>query len=158
MVYDTSIGDVTILADDHAIVGLHFGAVDPEDCYNEENVPLLDAILELNKFCYAQKKVLNNRLNPPGDSFAKQVFDFVKTIPYGKTMTYEEVAVALDEPGAGNDVKETLASNPIPIFIPCHRVVGEEEDDGIYVGPIEIKKKLIRMEKAHADHEFKPNA
>ena len=158
MVYDTAIGDVTILADDKAIVGLYLDAVDPEGCINEENVPLLDAIMELNKYCYGQSKALDMRLNPPGDAFAKQVFDYVRTIPYGKTMTYEQVAKALGEPGGGKEVRDTLAENPIPFFIPCHRVVGEGNDLGVYVGSLELKQKILAMERINADREFRPNA
>lgn len=150
MVYDTAIGDVTICADDRAVTRLYFGAYDPPDCYNEENIRLLDAIMELNKYCYGQMKNLDVRLNPEGDSFAKQVFDYVKTIPYGETKTYKEIAIAINEPDGVKEVIEVLASNPIPLFIPCHRVVGEKDDIGVYCGNIELKKRLINMEKANA--------
>lgn len=150
MVYDTAIGDVTICADDRAITALYFGAFDPEGCYNEENVRLLDAIMELNKYCYGQSKNINIRIRPSGDAFAQQVYNFVKTIPYGETRTYKEVADAIGEPDGAKEVMDVLEENPIPLFIPCHRVVGEGADLGVYAGKIELKKKLLHMEKANA--------
>ena len=155
-IYDTAIGDVTILADEKALVGLLFGAVDPEGCYNEENAVLYDAIIQLNQYCYGQRKSLEVRLHPPGDSFDRQVFDYVRTIPYGKKMTYEEVAKAIDEPGAGPEVKEVLSRNPIPFFIPCHRVVGENGDIGTYVGGPELKERILKMEEINVGREFHP--
>ena len=157
-VYDTAIGDVTILADEKAIVGLRFGAVDPVGCINEENAALYDGIIELNQYCYGQRKAFDLKLHPPGDTFDKQVFDYVRTIPYGKTMTYEQVAKAIDEPGAGPEVRDVLSKNPIPFVIPCHRVVGEDGDPGIYVGGVELKQKILAMEKTNADREFRPAA
>ncbi len=150
MVYDTAIGDVTICADDRAVTRLYFGAYDPEGYYNEENIRLLDAIMELNKYCYGQMKNIDIRLRPEGDSFAQQVFAYVRTIPYGETKTYKEVAIGIGEPDGVKEVMEVLSSNPIPIFIPCHRVVGEGEDLGIYCGNLDLKKRLIHMEKANA--------
>ena len=157
-VYDTAIGDVTILADEKAIVGLRFGAMDPVGCINEENAALYDGIIELNQYCYGQRKNFDLKLHPPGDTFEKQVYEYVRTIPYGKTMTYEQVAKALGEPGGGKEVRDTLAENPIPFFIPCHRVVGEGNDLGVYVGSLELKQKVLAMERINADREFRPNA
>ncbi len=151
MVYDTAIGDVTICADDRAVTRLHFGAYDPEGYYNEENIRLLDAIMELNKYCYGQTKNIDVRLRPEGDSFSQQVFNFVKTIPYGETRTYQEVAEAIGEPDGAKEVADVLRENPIPIFIPCHRVVAGENDLGVYVDDkLDLKKRLIHMEKANA--------
>ncbi len=150
MVYDTAIGDVTICADDRFVTNLYFGAYDPAGYYNEENIRLLDAIMELNKYCYGQMKDLDIRLKPDGDSFAQQVFSYIKTIPYGETKTYQEIANEIGEPDGAKEIMDVLKNNPIPIFIPCHRAVGEGDDIGIYCGNIELKKRLIHMEKANA--------
>lgn len=155
-VYDTAAGDVTIIASEKCITGLMFGAVDPSGCVNEENAALYDAIIELNQFCFGQRRTFDLRLDPPGTDFEKKVLDFVKTIPYGETRTYEEVAKGIGEPNAARSVGAALNKNPIPILIPCHRVIGKDGTLVGYVGGIELKKKLLAMEKNNAHRVFKP--
>ena len=153
-VYDTALGDVTVLADDKAIVGLRFGAVDPEGCINEENSALYDSIIELNQYCFGQRKSFDLRLDPEGTDFEKKVWNFVLTIPYGKTMTYEEVAAGIGEPNAAKAVGTALNKNPIPLFIPCHRVIGKGGALVSYIGGLDLKKKLVSMEKTNANRTF----
>ena len=153
-VYDTALGDVTIIANDKALVGMKFGAVDPQGAVNEENAVLYDAIIELNQFCFGQRKVFDLRLQPEGSDFEKKVWEYVRTIPYGKTVTYEDVAKAIGEPNGERSVGMALNRNPIPIFIPCHRVIGKGGSLVGYIGGLELKKKLIGMEKVNASRTF----
>jgi methylated-DNA-[protein]-cysteine S-methyltransferase len=80
-VYDTSIGDVTLMANDKALDRIIFGAVDPTGAVNEENAVLYDAIIELNQFFFHQRKTFDLKLQPEGSDFEKKVWAFVQTIP-----------------------------------------------------------------------------
>ena len=154
-VYDTGIGDVTVLAEAKALTGLFFGAIDPPGCLNEENTMLYDAIMELNQYFYGQRKVLDLRVNPQGTDLEKQAWDYiVKNLPYGKRMTYKEVAVAIGHPREEKAVEKAMLKNPIPLFIPCHRVVSSDKDIGDYVAGREFKEKILNMERINADREF----
>src|SRR5574344_956925 len=153
-VYDTSIGDVTLIANDKALTGLIIGAVDPQGAVNEENAVLYDAIIELNQFFFRQRKNFDLKLQPDGTDFEKKVWAFVETIPYGKTMTYEEVAAGIGEPNAAKAVGTALNKNPIPLFIPCHRVIGKGGALVSYIGGLDLKKKLLSMEKTNANRSF----
>jgi methylated-DNA-[protein]-cysteine S-methyltransferase len=153
-VYDTALGDVTILANDKALVGMKFGAVDPEGALNEENAVLYDAIIELNQYCFGQRKSFDLKLQPDGSDFEKKVWAFIQTIPYGKTMTYEEVAQAIGEPNGERSVGGALNRNPIPIFIPCHRIIGKGGALVGYICGVDLKKKLLGMEKANINRTF----
>jgi methylated-DNA-[protein]-cysteine S-methyltransferase len=155
-VYDTSIGDVTLIANDRALTGMIIGAVDPQGAINEENAVLYDAIIELNQFFFRQRKTFDLKLQPDGTDFEKKVWAFVQTIPYGKTMTYEEVALGIGEPNGERSVGAALNHNPIPIFIPCHRVVGKNGSLTGYIGGLELKKWILTMEKQYANKEFHP--
>jgi methylated-DNA-[protein]-cysteine S-methyltransferase len=155
-VYDTAAGDVTIIANDKALTGLIFGAVDPEGAINEENAVLYDAIIEINQFFFGQRKNFDLKLQPEGTDFEKKVWDFVRTIPYGKTMSYEEVAAGIGEPSGERSVGMALNHNPIPLFIPCHRVIGKNGLLVGYIGGLELKKKLLSLEKVNADRVFTP--
>ncbi len=150
-IYDTPAGDVTVLANEKAVVGLLFGAVDPEGGVNDENIHQYDAIIELNQYFYGQRKVFDLSIAyPPGE--AGRVYDTVRNIPYGETRTYEEVAKA--SKCRPEKAREHLLRNPIPLIIPCHRAVVGKDDIGPYCGDPLLKKKLLNMEKTNASREF----
>ena len=150
-IYDTPAGDVTVLATEKAVVELLFGAQDPLGAKNDENIHQYDAIIELNQYFYGQRKAFDLAIAYQGGE-AGRVYDAVRSIPYGSTKTYEEVAkIAKSKP---EKVKEFLLHNPIPILIPCHRAVEGENDLGIYCGDVELKRKLLRMEKTNVNREF----
>lgn len=155
-VYDTAAGDVTIIANDKAVTGLLFGATDPEGCVNEENTHLYDSIMELNQYFFGQRKTFDIPLAPEGSEFEKKVWNYVLTIPYGKTKTYEEVAEGIDEPGSERSVGMALNRNPIPLFIPCHRVIGKNGSLVGYSGGLDLKKKLLTLEAANLNRVFAP--
>ncbi|MBD3388861.1 MAG: methylated-DNA--[protein]-cysteine S-methyltransferase [Candidatus Altiarchaeales archaeon] len=77
--------------------------------------------------------------------FQKMVWRVVRKIPYGKTLTYREVAEALGMPKAARAVGNALNENPTPILIPCHRVVGSR-DIGGFRGGSALKKRLLKLE------------
>jgi methylated-DNA-[protein]-cysteine S-methyltransferase len=152
-VYDTAAGDVTLVAAPKRLVALLFGAVDPINAVNEENAILYDSIIELNQYCFGQRKTFDLRLDPPGDEFEKKVWAHLSTIPYGETRTVKQVAEAVGESDE-KAVLEAVNANPIPIIIPSHRVVGDNGEDIGYVGGSELKEKLLRMEKTNKDRVF----
>ncbi|HBB05712.1 MAG TPA: cysteine methyltransferase [Firmicutes bacterium] len=153
-VYDTLAGDVTIISKEKALSNLIFGVLDPAEAINEENICLYDAIMELNQFFFGQRHSFDIPLDPDGTPFEKKVYEYVSTIPYGSTKTYEEVAEAVGEPRGARAVLMALNRNPLPVFIPCHRVVGKSGEMMGYVGGLELKKKLLHLEAANLDRHF----
>ena len=79
-------------------------------------------------------------------SFQKQVLDITMSIPYGSLMTYGEIARILNKPGAARSVGNALGSNPMPIIIPCHRLVGSDGKLRGYSGGLFRKKFLLELE------------
>lgn len=153
-VYDTPIDDITLISNSKRLIGLLFGAQDPIGMVNDENTVLYDGIVEINQFFFGQRKVFDLKLDPGGDGFRNvsdfdhKVYDFVLGIGFGQTFTYEEVACAIGEPDKVGEVKKCLENNPLPIFVPCHRVVESEEDLGVYCGGVELKRRILALEKA----------
>jgi AraC family transcriptional regulator, regulatory protein of adaptative response / methylated-DNA-[protein]-cysteine methyltransferase len=92
------------------------------------------------------------RLDLPLDirstAFQRQVWEKLRAIPYGQTVSYGEVAKALGKPGAVRAVGRACATNPVALVIPCHRVVREDKSLGGYRWGLERKKKLLEKEKA----------
>ncbi len=98
---------------------------------------------------------LNNnerRLDLPLDiratAFQRQVWEHLRAIPYGQTVSYGGVAKALGKPGAVRAVGRACATNPVALVIPCHRVVREDESLGGYRWGLERKKKLLELENS----------
>ncbi len=153
-VYDTPAGDVTIIAKEKALSRFIFGVVDPSDAVNEENTCLYDAIMEINQYFFGQRHSFDLKLDPEGTPFEKRVYEYVSLIPYGDTRTYEEVAIGIGEPKAVRAVGMALNRNPLPVFIPCHRVIGKNGDLVGYVGGLELKRKMLKLEKDNLDRHF----
>ena len=78
--------------------------------------------------------------------FTVEVLDAVSDIPYGETATYSEIAEAIDHPGAYRAVGTACGRNPVPIVIPCHRVVPSSGGNGSYAGGSALKKRLLDLE------------
>lgn len=155
-VYDTAAGDVTIIADEKAVLGLKYGAIDIPGALNEENTVLYDAIVELNQYFFGQRKSFDLRLKPEGSEFEQKVYQSLLNIPYGETRSYEQVAESIGDKKAAKAVGMAINRNPIPLFIPCHRVIGKKGDLVGYLGGLDLKKKLISMEKSNQNRTFKP--
>lgn len=147
-VYDTAAGDITIVANRKAVVSILYGSLDPEGCTNDENIPLYDAITEINRYFFGQLKDFTVPLELKLPESEKKIFRYVQNIPYGEMRTYEEACKKLRI--KEDELEIALLHNPIPIIIPCHRVVRNEEELGSYIGGEELKKKILHLEKSNA--------
>lgn len=81
-----------------------------------------------------------------GTIFQKRVWEAVKNIPWGQTRTYGEVAAMVGKPGGARAVGQALARNPLPIIIPCHRIIGSDGSLKGFGGGVELKRKLLKLE------------
>lgn len=101
----------------------------------------------LDQYFNGQNPNINElNINPKGTIFQIKVWNILKTIPYGKTITYKEIAEKLNKPKAYRAVGYAIGHNPIPIIIPCHRVIGTHNKLTGYSGKIENKIKLLKLE------------
>lgn len=82
-----------------------------------------------------------------GSDFDLLVWNELASIPYGKVRTYGEVAQAIGSPRSARAVGQACHRNPIPIIIPCHRVIGKGEKLTVYAGGLELKRRLLELEK-----------
>ena len=86
------------------------------------------------------------RFDLKGTGFQKRVWGALLRIPYGETRTYKDIARVIGNPRVSRAVGSACARNPIPILIPCHRVIASDGGLGGYSGGIEIKKRLLKIE------------
>lgn len=85
-----------------------------------------------------------------GTPFQRQVWDALRTIPYGETRSYAWLAGAVGKPGAARAVGQANGANPVAIVVPCHRVVAADGGIGGYAGGIGMKRSLLALEGEHA--------
>ncbi|MBA7627251.1 Methylated-DNA--protein-cysteine methyltransferase [subsurface metagenome] len=78
--------------------------------------------------------------------FQRRVWEATRLIPYGETRSYAWVAQQVDEPGAARAAGQALARNPLPIIIPCHRVIASDGKLGGFSDGVEMKRRLLRLE------------
>ena len=85
---------------------------------------------------------------PPATSFQQQVIHHCRHIPFGQTLTYAQLATAAGSPKAARAVGNVMANNPVPLLVPCHRVIGSGGALGGYSAPggLDSKQKLLRLE------------
>jgi methylated-DNA-[protein]-cysteine S-methyltransferase len=89
-------------------------------------------------------------LDPAGTVFQRQVWETLRAIPRGETRSYGEIAAAIGRPGAGRAVGSANRLNPIPIVVPCHRVIGSDGALRGYAGRLDRKEWLLRHENARS--------
>lgn len=106
-----------------------------------------EAAAQLGAFFRGERKCFDLRLNPRGTDFQKKVWDLLCEIPAGETITYGELARRAGNPKAHRAVGAANGKNPLPIIIPCHRVIGSNGKLTGYAGGIEAKKLLLEVER-----------
>lgn len=89
-------------------------------------------------------------LSPEGTPFYREVWRELERIPYGRTISYGELARRLGKPGAARAVGTANGRNPLPIVIPCHRVIGRDGSLTGYGGGLHIKRALLELERKHS--------
>lgn len=112
----------------------------------EETALIQKAATEIKNYLCGRLRVFSVPINPYGSDFMKQVWNELQKIPYGKTKSYKDIAVAIGNKKAYRAVGLANHKNPIPIIIPCHRVIGANGNLTGYAGGISIKEKLLKLE------------
>lgn len=138
----TPIGPLTLQADEVAVTAIRFGAGGAQDAS-----PLLDAAeAQLREYFAGARRTFDLPLAPHGTAFQQRVWAALRAIPYDETRTYGELAAAIGSPNASRAVGMANHRNPIPIIIPCHRVIGANGTLTGYAGGLEVKQKLLALE------------
>jgi methylated-DNA-[protein]-cysteine S-methyltransferase len=146
--YETDIGKITITENNGFITNLYFPKDElPKELLLQETPMLKEAAKQLESYLSGRLFGFTLPLLPMGTDFMKRVWKVLCEIPYGKTASYKEIAIKLNSPKAYRAVGLANNRNPIPIFIPCHRVIGANGSLIGYRGGLELKRQLIMLEK-----------
>ncbi len=113
----------------------------------ESKGPFQDVIRQLTEYFGGKRLVFKLPLDlEQGTPFQRKVWRALLDIPYGRTVTYKEIAESIGQPSASRAVGGANGCNPIPIVIPCHRVVASGNKLGGYSGGLDVKKRLLELE------------
>lgn len=105
-----------------------------------------DAKQQLREYCHNERQTFDLKLNPAGTVFQRHAWQQLRKIPYGETCRYKDIAAGLGNPNASRAVGMANNKNPIPIIIPCHRVIGANNKLVGYAYGLELKQQLLTLE------------
>ena len=142
--YDSPVGPMTLVQEGEALTRLDFDVPSQP----EEATPLLlEACRQLREYFAGERKAFALPLAPAGTAFQKKVWAALREIPWGETRSYGDIARAIGKPTASRAVGMANGRNPLPVFIPCHRVIGTNGSITGYSGGLEKKRFLLRLEE-----------
>lgn len=142
---DSPIGMLTLVEEDGSLKEVHFGA---QPNAQQDDTPLLkQAAQELSEYFGGQRRHFTVPLSPDGTVFQQKCWQALCRIPYGETRTYAQQACLISQPKACRAVGMANHRNPLPIFIPCHRVIGKNGTLTGYAGGLKTKEILLTIER-----------
>lgn len=146
----TQIGDLLLAGDDGglSLIGFPKGKMrhDPQPDWILNEKPFAAVRQQLEEYFAGDRKDFDLPLHLSGTEFQVQVLEELQRIPYGETTSYGDIAQRIGRPKAMRAVGAANGRNPIPIVIPCHRVIGSSGDLTGFGGGLDTKEALLRLE------------
>jgi methylated-DNA-[protein]-cysteine S-methyltransferase len=153
-IYSSPIGDLLLTSDGESLTGLnmcqHRGrpASAPKAEWRRDDSLFRTIREQLEAYFEGELRDFALRLRMPGTPFQQQVWEGLRAIPYGETVSYAELARRIGRPGASRAVGSANGRNPISIVVPCHRVIAADGTLGGYGGGLDRKEWLLEHEAA----------
>lgn len=146
----TPVGRLLLAGDEKGLRGIFFQdglhAVEPAEGWQRTRAPFREVIAQLGAYFAGRLQRFDLALAPEGTPFQREVWAALTAIPYGETVSYGELARRLGRPAASRAVGAANGRNPIPIVIPCHRVIGADGSLTGFGGGLAIKRTLLELE------------
>jgi len=148
---DSPVGPLLLVHDEAGLRAIDFlngrRNVTPDPSWVEDRTSLKRVINQLEAYFGGELEQFELQLAPEGTEFQKKVWNELCNIAYGETISYGELARRIGNSKASRAVGLANGTNPIPIIIPCHRVIGSNGKLTGYGGGLEIKQKLLALEQ-----------
>lgn len=139
-------GKLLLSADDQGLKTITFNG-DPLEGWIEDPAPLRQTIAQLEAYFAGELTDFTVPLALEGTPFQLRVWNELLEIPYGQTISYGQLAHRIGNPNASRAVGLANGSNPIPIIVPCHRVIGSSGKLTGYGGGLPVKERLLTLER-----------
>jgi methylated-DNA-[protein]-cysteine S-methyltransferase len=149
-ILESPIGELRLTAEGGVITGVWM--LDPEDSVDpgagwvRDDAPLAEARTQLQAYFAGDRTDFDLPLAPRGTAFQLRVWEGLRTIPFGETISYAELARRIGDPRAVRAVGAANGRNPLPIILPCHRVIGADGSLTGYGGGLPRKRILLELE------------
>jgi methylated-DNA-[protein]-cysteine S-methyltransferase len=151
--FDTPIGELLLAGEEGALsmIGFPKGSMrrEPEADWIFNETQLADVSRQLREYFTGERREFDLPLRLSGTEFQVSVLEALQNIPYGETTSYGEIAKRIGRPKAVRAVGAANGRNPIPIIVPCHRVIGSTGDLTGFGGGLDTKEALLRLEAEH---------
>ena len=151
IIIDTPAGLLRIVAGQAGITNIDFMACKPEapaDAAEKETPVLQTAAKQLAEYFAGKRTRFEVRLDLHGTDFRKRVWNALCAIPYGRTCSYKEIAVYAGCPKGARAAGLANNCNPVPIIVPCHRVIGSDGSLTGYAAGLHVKRLLLDLERS----------
>ena len=153
---DSPIGQLSLIADEFGLRAIRFPAskpVEQEAEIRRDFVPLMPAIEQLRAYFGGELQQFELALSPSGSEFQQTVWQALAEIPYGETISYSTLATRIGRPRAVRAVGAANGANPLPIVLPCHRVIGSDGSLTGFGGGLPSKAWLLSHERRRAESQ-----
>ena len=152
-VMQSPVGSILLAGNARALTHLSFQdgrhPIDPDPRWTYSDKPFQRPIRQLNEYFSGKRTTFTINLAPQGTPFQQRVWQALQTIPYGRTLSYGQIAKAIGKPKASRAVGAANGQNPVSIIVPCHRVIGSNGKLVGYGGGLSIKETLLAHESRH---------
>ncbi|MDR3349935.1 MAG: methylated-DNA--[protein]-cysteine S-methyltransferase [Acidaminococcales bacterium] len=148
--HQTPLGVFSVLERQGALVGLSLNKEHAGNDFTYRKTPLIaKAVKQLDEYLSGERKEFDLPIAPTGTQFQQKVWQALRTIDYGSTLSYQALAERIGNPKACRAVGGANNKNPILIIVPCHRVIGKDNSLTGFGAGLDVKAKLLALEKAH---------
>ncbi len=146
------LGTLRLVSDGEHLVSIEFGGQhgSGQEQQEREDRVLRSCASQLQEYFAGERRHFDLPLAPGGTDFQRSVWQALEKIPYGERRSYRDLARAIARPKAVRAVGAANGRNPLPIVVPCHRVVGSDGSLTGFAGGLEAKKLLLDLEAAHS--------
>ena len=143
----TPLGTLTLEATDRGLSSVRFpNRAEPFSGKSPDNPAISQAKRELTDYFAGELKQFSVPLDWQGTAFQQSVWEALTHIPYGETVSYADVARAIGRPKSARPTGGAVGANPLPIIVPCHRVIGSDQSLTGFTGGLSIKVALLELE------------
>ncbi len=147
----TPVGEIVIVKKNNILCKIIFPKknekIIPEMLWIEDKTEFSKEIQEISDYFSGIIKQFSDIKLPKGTDFQQKIWKALIDVPYGSTVSYQEIAIAAGSPLACRAAGNALNINPLPLIIPCHRVISKDGTIGGFGSGIDIKKHLLELEK-----------
>ncbi|HWW59813.1 MAG TPA: methylated-DNA--[protein]-cysteine S-methyltransferase [Thermoanaerobaculia bacterium] len=145
-ILDFPIGRLLLARDDRGLAAIQFDP-QPHDDWTPDDSAFAGERAQLDEYFAGKRRTFELKLAPRGTSFQLEVWAALRAIPYGETRSYREIARTIGRPDAIRAVGAANGANPLPIVVPCHRVIGANGSLTGFGGGLPVKRYLLDLEQ-----------